>query len=340
MNIDKTNRSSKPMKDYNKSSSVQLKLIQNGFDNLKILTENIKLSGNKLTIGDLGCSHGKNSMTAINQLLELIENSSNISNKLKNLYIYHEDLDSNDFNQVHKCLDDKSISYLNNRYIINNSIVTDVQFLPKSFYEPLFDYNSIDIIMCYSSIHWLPKYKSLTSGIVFQEIVETPENVKWFKNLGKDCLTNWLSLRYKELSPNGLITLNIMESNGIDERINPAWDEYIATKGFTHADLNKVNSTSILRSTTEIDEALFEFNGKFKILRKYLSKEIYTFDRNHLNAVLSQQIIKGLESYTNLFPTTESRSEFFENYMEFLYSVKNCPSEMEIGFVYLVLQKI
>jgi hypothetical protein len=279
-------------------------------------------------------------MTAINQLLELIENNSCISNKLKDLLIYHEDLDSNDFNQVQKCLDDKSISYLNSGYIKNNHITTKVQFLPKSFYEPLFDSNSIDIVMCYSSIHWLPKYKSLTSGLVFQESIETPENVKWFKKLGKDCLTNWLSLRFEELSPNGLITINIMTSNGIDERINPAWDEYISTKGFTHADLNKVNSTSILRSSKEIDETLAEFNGKFKILRKFLSKGIYTFDRNHLNAVLSQQIIKGLENYPELFPTTESKSKFFEDYMEFLYNVKNCPSEMDIGFVYLVLQKV
>jgi hypothetical protein len=115
-----------------------------------------------LTVGDLGCSHGKNSVVAINQILGLIENSPNISNKLTGLLVYHEDLESNDFSKVQECLDDKSISYLNNSYIKNNNISTEVQLLPKSFYEPLFEPGSVDIITCYSSIHWLPKYKSLT----------------------------------------------------------------------------------------------------------------------------------------------------------------------------------
>ncbi|KXN67934.1 S-adenosyl-L-methionine-dependent methyltransferase [Conidiobolus coronatus NRRL 28638] len=332
--------SSKPMKDYNKASNMQLRIIENGFDSLKILTDNVKLIGNKLTVGDLGCSHGRNSMAVINKLLGLIENNASISNKLIDLLVYHEDLESNDFSQVQECLDDKSISYLNNSYIKNNNISTEVQLLPKSFYESLFEPKTIDIIMCYTAIHWLPKYKSLTQGLWFQDQLEPSENIEWFRKLSKDCLINWLNLRYDELATGGLLTLNIMESSEFFESFNLIWDEYLIMKGFTHDDLKKVNVAGIYRSTEEVNECLDKFNEKYKILRNYLSKDVHAFCRSHLNSVISEQVIQGLENYPEHFPTTESRIEFYEEFLDYLYNAKEMSTEVEIGYIYLILQKI
>jgi hypothetical protein len=293
-----------------------------------------------LTIGDLGCSHGKNSMTAINQLLGLVEKNDNINRKIEKLLIYHEDLESNDFDQVQDCLDDNSISYLNNSFIKNNNISTRAHFLPKTFYQPLFEPESIDLIMCYTAVHWLPQYKSLTTGLMFQEALETPENIEYFKKLSKGYLTEWLDLRHEELAPDGLITLNIFEGGGIFPKFNSVWDEYLTTKGFKHADLNKVNVACVLRSSDEVNECLAEFEGKFKILRNYLSREVYAFGRDHLSAVISGQIINGLGCYPELFPTEEDKTQFFEDYLDYYFNVKNYPIDQEFGFIYLVLQKI
>ncbi|KXN67939.1 S-adenosyl-L-methionine-dependent methyltransferase [Conidiobolus coronatus NRRL 28638] len=340
MEVDNVNLGTKPMNDYNKSSSMQQRVIENGYDNLVVLNENIKLNGNKLTIGDLGCSHGKNSMTAINQLLGLIEKNESINSKIEKLLVYHEDLEFNDFNQVQNCLDDKSISYLNNSYITKNKISTEIQFLPKSFYEPLFEPGSIDIIMCYTAIHFLPQYKSLTTGLWYEESVETPENIEYFTKLSKKYLIEWLNLRYNELNQNGMITINIFEGSSIFRKINSAWDEYLATKGFKHSDLDKVNVAGMLRSSEVLNNCLDQFKGKFKVLRSYLSKEIYKFGRDHLSAVFLPQAHHGLSYYPEIFPTQESRSEFFEGYLDYYYEIKNYSIEEEFRFNFLVLQKI
>ncbi|KXN67945.1 S-adenosyl-L-methionine-dependent methyltransferase [Conidiobolus coronatus NRRL 28638] len=340
MEVENIERGSHPMKDYNKASSMQLRVIENCYNNMEILTDNLKLKGDQLAVGDLGCSHGRNSMTAINQLLGLVEKNESISSKLKKLIVYHEDLEDNDFDQVQQCLNDKSISYLNNSYIANNNISTSVEFVPKSFFEPLFEPGSIDVIMCYTAIHWLPKYKSLTRGLWFQDQMETPENIEWFRKLSKDCLINWLNLRYEELATNGLITVNIMESSGVLENFNLCWDEYLALKGFSHTDLDKVNVAGILRSAEEVNSCLSQFQSKFKILRNHQTRELYKFGRDHLIAILSGQVIHGLSNYPELFPTKEAKTKFFEGFLDYFYNVKKCPIETKIGFVFLVLQKI
>jgi hypothetical protein len=279
-------------------------------------------------------------MTAINQLLGLAEKKQGIGSKLKKLLIYHEDLEDNDFDQVQQCLNDKSISYLSNSYLTNNGISTGVKFIPKSFFEPLFEPESIDVFMCYTAIHWLPKYKSLTKGLWFQDQLETPENVEWFQKLSKDSLVNWLNLRYDELVTNGLITMNIMESVAILETFNLSWDEYLALKGFSHSDLDKVNVSGILRSVEEVNSCLSQFQSKFKILRNYRTRELYKFGRDHLIAIFSGQVINGLGNYPELFPTNESKTKFFDGFLDYFYNVKKCPAETKVGFIFLVLQKV
>lgn len=307
---------------------------------LIILDDNIILKGNKLAIGDLGCSHGKNSMLVIGQLLELVEKNKSIGKKLKNLEFHHEDLEDNDFDQVQKCLNDRSISYQYNNYVINNNITTSVYFLPKSFYEPLFKPSSIDIILCYTSIHWLPNYRSLTRGIWFHEHLETSSNIEWFKKLSKDCLINWLNLRYEELETNGLITLNILESQKSIDELSIAWEDYIATKGFSSSDLKKVVVPLILRNQEEVNSCLSQFSKKFKILRNQYSKDSYQFGREHLKAIFSGVVIHGLGNYPDLFPTIDSKNEFFDEFLDYFYDIKNYNSMSELGFIFLVLQKI
>ncbi|KXN67944.1 S-adenosyl-L-methionine-dependent methyltransferase [Conidiobolus coronatus NRRL 28638] len=333
-------KGSMPMNDYNNSSKAQLKVIENSLESLKILNENIEMRGDSLAIGDLGCSHGKNSMLAINQLLGLIENNKNIGTKLKSLQVYHEDLKDNDFDQVQACLDDKLISYLHNSYITKNNIATDVRFLPKSFYEPLFEPSSIDIILCYTSVHWLPNYKTLTRGLWFHEWLETPENVEWFRKLSKDSLISWLNLRYEELETGGLISLNVLESHGNVEKLSLVWEDYIVTKGFSPSDLKKVIVPIMLRPHEEVNSCLSQFSKKFKVLRNHYSKGSYKFGRETLNALFSGCVIHGLGNYPEFFPTAESKNEFFQGFLDYFCDVNQYDSMTELGFVFLVLQKI
>jgi hypothetical protein len=279
-------------------------------------------------------------MIAINQLFDLLASNDQVSNKLKKLLVYHEDLEENDFDQVQQCLDDPTISYLNHSLIKSNSIQTQVQFLPKSFYEALFQPESIDILMCYTAIHWLPTYKSLTQGLWFLEEMETLENIEFFKKLSKECLMKWLNLRYEELKPNGLITMNIFESGTYFQRLNLAWNDYLKSKGFTHADLDKVNMCGILRSPGEVREYLGEVKDKFKVLRSVHSSENYIFAKNHFKAVVHGQLFHGLGHYPSNFPTEDSRNEFIDGYLDYYYNEEGNPDETDFGFMYLVLQKI
>jgi hypothetical protein len=279
-------------------------------------------------------------MIAINQLLDLLASNDQVSKKLKKLLVYHEDLEENDFDQVQQCLDDPTISYLNHSLIKSNSIQTQAQFLPKSFYEALFQPESIDILMCYTAIHWLPIYKSLTKGLWFLEEMETPENIDFFKKLSKEHLIKWLNLRHEELKPNGLITMNVFESGAFFPRLNIAWENYIESKGFTHADLDKVNMCGILRSPGEVREYLGEVKDKFKVLRSVHSSENYIFAKNHFKAVVHGQLFHGLGHYPSSFPTEDSRNEFIDGYLDYYYNEEGNPDETDFGFMYLVLQKI
>ncbi|KAK9760787.1 hypothetical protein K7432_014824 [Basidiobolus ranarum] len=176
--VESQNCTTQPMKDYNSNSKIQAQFNQLGIDELKALVQrqapNISTT---FTIGDFGCSHGGNSMTIINAILDSIQATRKDTTPLS-VQVYHNDLPSNDFEEVFKCLHDPNLTYQYHSLLkVNpdNQILTMIS--AKSFYSQCLPSNHLDIGVAFNCAHWLqdipiPLYRPLTfasSKITAQE---------------------------------------------------------------------------------------------------------------------------------------------------------------------------
>jgi len=103
-------------------------------------------------IADLGSADGSNSIRTINNFLSVLNNPDDATHNNLNLHIIFEE---------HPSSDEAKLSQTVSWWLENKSshdseghkITADV--LMKSFYEPLFEDNSIDFCMSYICLHWL-----------------------------------------------------------------------------------------------------------------------------------------------------------------------------------------
>ncbi|KXN65542.1 hypothetical protein CONCODRAFT_12838, partial [Conidiobolus coronatus NRRL 28638] len=136
--LDQNECATKSMDNYNESSSMQLKWIKLGRKNIEFAVSLFHEYSDTLKVIDFACSHGKNSMTVINQLFdELIEKRHHLVNKLKSIGIYHNDLPDNDFEEVLKCVEDEKIGYKYHKLIKSNQISLLTTCVGKTYYEKI-----------------------------------------------------------------------------------------------------------------------------------------------------------------------------------------------------------
>ena len=169
-------------------------------------------------IVDLGSADGTSSMTtlqfAISTLNQAIQSISPTNDGPIPLHITFEEHPASDEAKLRSTLDN------HDEWFKQNNISRDV--LMRSFYEPLFQPQSIDFFMSYICLHWLDSsstkdiasWKRLGIGhsdteneqlLNFTQVNETsaPEAVreKWRTNLAHRHLANFLAFRANEMRP-------------------------------------------------------------------------------------------------------------------------------------------
>ena len=164
---------------------------------------------------DLGSADGTSSLTtlqfAVSTLNEAIQNNPNANDGPIPLHITFEEHPASDETKLRSTLDN------HDDWFQQNNISRDV--LMRSFYEPLFQPQSVDFFMSYICLHWLDSksaedisaWKRLGLGntdaelLNFTQVNETsaPEAVreKWRMNLAHRHLANFLALRANEMRP-------------------------------------------------------------------------------------------------------------------------------------------
>lgn len=132
-----------------------------------------------LTIADLGCSCGPNSLSMIRDLYHAVDdaykktliNSSkspiNNNNKLSSVSVYLNDLPTNDFNSIFRALPDflKEVVSKEDDGIKSSCLTHQGYFRPSlfvaaspgSFYTSIFPTNFLHFVYSSYSLHWLSK---------------------------------------------------------------------------------------------------------------------------------------------------------------------------------------
>ncbi|KAM9979669.1 hypothetical protein ACTFIZ_005935 [Dictyostelium cf. discoideum] len=196
--------------NYNKYCSGQLKIISD-FDKINeifeiVLKNHINNQGtqnnnnNNITILDIGCSHGKNSIIVLKSLIEQIRNKWNPNEKV--IEIFHSDLSGNDFSKLFN-----QVYNLNSYSNKTNNIFT--YGIGNAFENQLVPNNSIDFIFSFSAMHWVPflnEYKSFEGSLYIPMV----DRLAGFENYYKEGFLNVLNHRYNELKVGGIFSFNIL----------------------------------------------------------------------------------------------------------------------------------
>jgi hypothetical protein len=172
--------------------------------------------GGSMRIVDLGAADGTNSMNTIKFLANSIVSNSESSKSPSSFHLTFEEHPATDETVL------RGVLGSHDEWFQQHSIDYDV--LMKSFYEPLFEKSSIDMLVSYICLHWLDTTDAPDAGAVsswkkvvgnsntdfiFVQEDGVAEGVKehWKNKLAKPHLIKFLQLRTKELKVGGEMVL-------------------------------------------------------------------------------------------------------------------------------------
>lgn len=158
------------------------------------------------TISDLGCSGGHNSVDNLKACIDTVR----VINVNMAFHIFLEDTPANDFD----------ITAQNVEIEFKDYDQITFTYVKKSFYEPLFPENSMDIIFSNTSVHWIRKTPGVHDDLLFLDngVDQDEISVNWRKQ-GRDDWHDFLNLREKELRKSGLMiicTMTVSRSELLD----------------------------------------------------------------------------------------------------------------------------
>jgi hypothetical protein len=293
-----------------------------------------------LTIADFGCSHGKNSMSVINQMFDQLNSSRpTLAKNLKEIIIYHNDLPDNDFKEVLKCAEDTNLGYKEHGLVKSNQVEIDTRCIGKSYYESIVSNSTVDFAFCYISLHWMPEYCDLDYGLIYNDEFNDSKLEQYFGDVSYKYLLKWLNLRYEELKPSGVLNFNILRTHKLSIMINKAWDNYLKLKNIQQAELSKVKIPMYDRSEEQISKALGAVKYKFRTIDQFYIEFDSVIDKPTFKSVFYNQFLSGLSNYPKLFPNLQSINNFYEGFEEEFFKSSDQTTYLT-GWTWILLQKI
>ena len=107
-----------------------------------------------MTIADLGCSSGPNTLLFVSKLIDITTEQCNkaVECDPMELLIFLNDLPGNDFNQVFRSLENLEKGTSDQKG--NTPLFYHISGLPKSYYNRLLPKESVHLFHSSSSLHW------------------------------------------------------------------------------------------------------------------------------------------------------------------------------------------
>ncbi|KAL2609561.1 hypothetical protein R1flu_028134 [Riccia fluitans] len=201
---------------YAKNSNVQGKMNKSVLPFLfeKIKTMNLPSSDEVLTIADIGCSAGPNTIANVEAIIEQVQaRYLEEGAELPEAQVFFQDVPSNDFNTLFKHL----FSEANDKIEKPKSYM--VAAVPGSFSHRLFPKSSIHIALSTLALHWLVKtpgaVRDRHSPAYNGEHVDLNHSslatVQAFAEQAEHDLDNFLSARATELILEGLVSKELRD---------------------------------------------------------------------------------------------------------------------------------
>ncbi|XP_058746963.1 S-adenosyl-L-methionine:benzoic acid/salicylic acid carboxyl methyltransferase 3-like [Vicia villosa] len=171
-----------------------------------------------LTIADMGCSSGPNTLSVVSETIEIVEKICKERNHLSPKYIvYLNDLAGNDFNSVFKSLD-------NFKEKLSDEIKTEIGNcyffgVPGSFYGRVFPDQNLHFVHSSFSLHWLskvPEGLNNNKGAIYIQNT-SPSNVikAYYEQFQKD-FSFFIKCRAEEIVEGGCMILTFLGRRGDD----------------------------------------------------------------------------------------------------------------------------
>ncbi|XVF81955.1 hypothetical protein PTKIN_Ptkin16aG0003800 [Pterospermum kingtungense] len=168
-----------------------------------------------MKVADLGCSSGPNTFQTVSQVIETIHGICQQEQlKFPEFEVLLNDLPENDFNAVFRSipafLESLKREKGDNMVQELNCFIAGV---PGSFYHRLFPTRSLHFIHSSYSVHWLSKVPDgleNNKGNIYMARSSPPNVFKAYADQFRSDFSNFLSLRSKEMMPQGLMVLICM----------------------------------------------------------------------------------------------------------------------------------
>ncbi|XP_019166106.1 PREDICTED: salicylate carboxymethyltransferase-like [Ipomoea nil] len=234
-----------------------------------------------ISIADLGCSSGPNTLLTVSNLMKAVDNHRK---KLRRQHspefqIYLNDLPTNDFNTIFQ-----SLPKHRREIAGDGSGLCFFNGVPGSFYGRLFPTDSLHFVHSSYSLHWLsqvPKGIEENKGNISMASDSPPTVIKAYYDQFERDFSTFLKCRSIELVKGGRMVLTMLGR----QSENPTWDIWellglalndIAAEGFVEEEkLNSFNLPVYGPSLAEI-KLVIEKNGSFTIDRLEISRIHWT----------------------------------------------------------------
>ncbi|KAL3720563.1 hypothetical protein ACJRO7_005387 [Eucalyptus globulus] len=169
-----------------------------------------------ITIADLGCSSGPNTLFAISQSMSIIHDTCRqIGCSPPQFSVFLNDLPSNDFNTVFK-----SLPQFQKRMMEENGQDFGPCYIagvPGSFYGRLFPAKSLHFVQSSTSLHWLSQVPlelsdcsdkaMVNKGKIYISRTSPPRVVEAYLSQFRRDFSSFLRLRSEEIAPGGHMVL-------------------------------------------------------------------------------------------------------------------------------------
>lgn len=215
---------------YAQNSSLQSKIISDSKRITEeaveaiISTSNTTGAPQSITIADLGCSSGPNTLLLVSDTLNLLyAKCKRLGYPLPEVLVFLNDLFSNDFNYIFGSLPD-----FHRRLVAENGGEVGPCFIsgvPGSFYGRLFPKNSLNFVHSSSSLHWLSKVpeglegegkRKMNKGKLYISSTSPRSVLEGYGEQFKNDFSRFIKSRSEEMVSGGRMVLSLMGRISMD----------------------------------------------------------------------------------------------------------------------------
>ncbi|KAJ9048938.1 hypothetical protein DSO57_1029697 [Entomophthora muscae] len=317
------------MKNYNQNSGFQAQANSSSFDILKTQAKIVSERYGDFHLADLGCSHGRNSMECVKAAFD------GYTGNPSSIRVYLNDLPTNDFGEVFKCLNDPVISYHHHPLARQSSISTYVN--GQDFYTQCLPDDHVHLSFSYNCLHWLSTTIPLSRALFASSERVTAEEAEVLAKSAHEHLLSFLTSRSKELKHGGRLVLVFVKGGTGISYFEDLWEAYVKSTAIELESLAGVVVPTYNRTDAEVQLVLDNVQDKFKTITKTSFRHEHgRFTLESMKSVIFNAMVNSLAT-TGVFKTRSECEEYIDGF--FLSASTDPPSHI-IDFHTLVLEKL